>query len=57
LTTLIYPASAILASLDPSALENLAVSPVRVNGKNAPRGSVGTIGEPRVEVSSQAPVI
>lgn len=55
--TLIYPATAILASLDPSELENLTVSLVRVNGENAPTESVGTIGELRVELSAQAPVI
>lgn len=55
--TLTYPASGILASLDPSELENLTVSLVRVNGENAPRESVGTIGELRLELSSQAPVI
>ena len=55
--TLAYPATSILASLDPSELENLTVSLVRVNGENAPREAVGTIGELRVELSSQAPVI
>jgi len=50
--TLTCPAATILASLDPAELDKLVVSLVRVNGENAPRGTVGSIGELRVELWS-----
>lgn len=50
--TLIYPATEILASLDPAALDRLTVSLLRVDGENAPKGPVGTIGELRIELSA-----
>lgn len=50
--TLTYPAATIPASLDQAGLDKLVVSLVRVNGENAPGGTVGPIGELRVELSS-----
>ncbi len=54
--TLSYPATAVMAGLEPAKLENLTVSLIRMNGENPPKGPVGTIGELRVELSSDAPV-
>lgn len=55
--TLSYPATAVMAGLEPAELENLTVSLIRVNGENPPKEPVGTIGELRVELSSDAPVV
>lgn len=50
-----FPATAVLAGLDESELNELTVSLVRVDGENPPKGPVLGIGEIRVEVSTDAP--
>jgi tyrosinase len=47
-----YPANDVLSKLSPSELQELTVSFQRVNGDNAPQGQVMSIGEVRIDAST-----
>jgi tyrosinase len=53
--TLKYPATGALSTLSPSELQEVTVSFERINGDNPPQGQVMSIGEVRIEVSTDAP--
>jgi tyrosinase len=50
-----YPATGALANLSPSDLQEITVSFQRVNGDNPPKGQVVSIGEVRIDVSTDPP--
>ncbi|QIN62819.1 Common central domain of tyrosinase [Caballeronia sp. SBC1] len=53
--TLILSVSDVLQNLGVANLNNLVVSFVRVNGPNSPKGQVLSVGEVRVELSTDGP--
>lgn len=53
--TLILPASDVLHNLGVTNLSEVVVSIVRVNGPNSPKGQVLSVGEMRLELSTDAP--
>lgn len=52
---LTFPATEVLARLATSGLQEVTVSFVRVSGDNAARGTVISMGEVRIEVSTEQP--
>lgn len=52
---LVFPATDALANLSPDDYKNLTVSLVRVSGDNSPKGRAISVGEVRVEVSTDEP--
>jgi tyrosinase len=47
-----FPVTHLLKAVPPQSLDNLSVSVIRVNGKNAPRGTAITVGEVRIEIAN-----
>lgn len=54
--TLTFPVTELLAGLSTSELQDVTVSFVRVNGESPARGAVISMGEVRIEVSSEPPL-
>ena len=52
---LTFPATEVLARLAASGLQEVTVSFVRVSGDNPARGTVISMGEVRIEVSTEQP--
>lgn len=52
---LVFPATEALAELPVEQYKGLTVSLVRVSGKNSPKGRAISVGEVRVEVSTEEP--